>query len=65
MMASEWIDITVPIRNGMAYWPDNPPPRVVQAGRYDLICLPLKVDRSEGAAARAMVYPRAGEEGTA
>jgi arylformamidase len=28
MMGSEWIDITVTIRNGMPYWPDNPPPRV-------------------------------------
>lgn len=27
-MASEWIDITVPIRNGMPYWPDNPQPRI-------------------------------------
>jgi arylformamidase len=27
-MASEWIDITVSIRNGMPYWPDNPPPRI-------------------------------------
>ncbi len=28
MMASEWIDITVPIRNGMPYWPGNPTPRI-------------------------------------
>jgi arylformamidase len=23
----EWIDITPPLRNGMAHWPDDPPPR--------------------------------------
>jgi arylformamidase len=24
-MAQEWIDISVPIKTGMAHWPDNPP----------------------------------------
>ena len=25
---SEWIDVTVPIRQGMVHWPDNPPVRL-------------------------------------
>ena len=25
MMTHEWIDVSVPLRNGMVHWPDNPP----------------------------------------
>lgn len=30
----------------------------VKAGRYDLVCLPLKIFNSDGAPARAVLYPR-------
>src|SRR5207244_6826319 len=25
MMREDWIDVSVPLRTGMAHWPDNPP----------------------------------------
>ncbi|HTI13889.1 MAG TPA: cyclase family protein [Dictyobacter sp.] len=37
-MAQEWIDISVPIRDGMLHWPDNPPvqlERVMDIGKGD------------------------------
>jgi arylformamidase len=27
-MNNEWIDISIPLHNGMPYWPDNPPVRI-------------------------------------
>lgn len=30
----------------------------VKAGRYDLVCLPLRIFNSDGAPARAVIYPR-------
>ena len=32
----------------------------VQPGPYDLICLPIKIEKSDGAPARAIVRPRRG-----
>jgi arylformamidase len=34
-MKDEWLDISVPIRDGMVTWPDNPPVRVVRTRRLD------------------------------
>ena len=31
MMAEDWIDVTVPLKNGMVHWPDDPPFRVTRA----------------------------------
>jgi arylformamidase len=28
--SSSWIDVTVPVRDGMVHWPDNPPIRLVR-----------------------------------
>jgi arylformamidase len=35
-MAQDWIDISVPLRNGMPHWPDNPPLRIDRT--MDLDC---------------------------
>jgi arylformamidase len=35
----------------------------VMPGKYDLICLPLKIDRGEGAPARAVLRPATGARG--
>ncbi|OQW30504.1 MAG: arylformamidase [Nitrospira sp. SG-bin1] len=37
--------------------------RGLEPGPYDLICLPLRVERSDGAPARAILRPRASNEG--
>jgi arylformamidase len=29
-MAARWIDVTVPLRDGMVHWPDNPPVRITR-----------------------------------
>ncbi len=29
-MAGDWIDVSVPLRNGMVHWPDNPPFQVTR-----------------------------------
>lgn len=28
-MASEWIDVSLPLRHGMIHWPDNPTPEII------------------------------------
>jgi arylformamidase len=32
---SEWLDASIPIRDGMVTWPDNPPVEVTQTSRLD------------------------------
>jgi kynurenine formamidase len=33
---TEWIDVSIPIRNGMPHWPDNPPLQINRT--MDLAC---------------------------
>lgn len=39
-MTADWIDVSVPLRTGMAHWPDNPPVEIVRA---------LSIDRGDAA----------------
>src|SRR5688572_16976977 len=34
-MNSDWIDVSVPIRDGMVRWPDDPPVRIEQLSSLD------------------------------
>ena len=71
---TDWIDVSVTVRHGMPHWPDNPPIVLeagiwiiegldlspVSAGRYEMICLPVKLYGCDGAPARAILRPTGG-----
>src|SRR3712207_1044420 len=44
-MNSEWIDISIPLHNGMPYWPDNPPVHINRT---------MDLDRGDEAAVSAI-----------
>jgi Domain of unknown function (DUF5911) len=46
------------VRHGMPHWPDKGLDlSAVRAGRYDMICLPVKLHSSDGTPARAILRP--------
>jgi len=53
-----WIDVSVTVRHGMPHWIiEGLDLSAVRAGRYELICLPVKLHGSDGAPARAVLRP--------